>query len=185
MLAACGCGLCATCEGGRILIGDRTSPICHYKRGLAMVVQGLRACSASESGDNVARGLRAQKQPKALSNGINNAGAETVGMVVRHPLSHQLSAASSNVAIAPLPLRVLLLDVPHQRWTHRFVIIWWKKSPVFTVSCRNSLFSTSPTIKRKRSPADKIGIMRDGSLIAHGETRAYISIRPIVLPPNS
>lgn len=139
--------------GGRILIGD--TDVTHlppYKRGLAMVVQNYALFPHLKVEDNVAFGLRAQKQPKALINERVTQALKTVGMsdyAARYP--HQLSGGQQQrVAIARA--RACCCWMNHcQRWTHRFVIIWWKKSPVFTVSCRNSLFSTSPTIKRKRS----------------------------------
>lgn len=54
--------------GGRILIGDTdVTQLPPYQRGLAMVVQNYALFPHMKVEDNVAFGLRAQKQPRGLS----------------------------------------------------------------------------------------------------------------------
>ena len=89
--------------GGRILIGDTdVTQLPPYKRGLAMVVQNYALFPHMKVEDNVAFGLRAQKQPKALIKERVTEALKTVGMseyATRYP--HQLSGGQQQrVAIA-------------------------------------------------------------------------------------
>lgn len=165
--------------GGRILIGD--TDVTHlppYKRGLAMVVQNYALFPHLKVEDNVAFGLRAQKQPKALINERVTQALKTVGMsdyATRYP--HQLSggqqqrvAIARAIAVRP---RVLLLDEPlsalDAQIRHNMVeeiARLHRELPELTI-----LYVTHDQTEAL-TLADKIGIMKDGSLIAHGETRA-------------
>ncbi len=104
--------------GGRILLGD--TDITHlppYQRGLGMVVQNYALFPHMKVEDNVAFGLRAQKQPKAQIAERVQEALKIVGMAdyaSRYP--HQLSggqqqrvAIARAIAVRP---RVLLLDEP-------------------------------------------------------------------------
>ena len=104
--------------GGRILIGDTdVTGLPPYKRGLAMVVQNYALFPHMKVEDNVAFGLRAQKQPKASIGERVTEALKIVGMAeyaTRYP--HQLSggqqqrvAIARAIAVRP---RVLLLDEP-------------------------------------------------------------------------
>ncbi|WP_142429631.1 ABC transporter ATP-binding protein, partial [Enterococcus faecalis] len=103
---------------GRILLGD--TDITHlppYQRGLGMVVQNYALFPHMKVEDNVAFGLRAQKQPKAQIAERVQEALKIVGMAdyaSRYP--HQLSggqqqrvAIARAIAVRP---RVLLLDEP-------------------------------------------------------------------------
>lgn len=104
--------------GGRILLGD--TDITHlppYQRGLGMVVQNYALFPHMKVEDNVAFGLRAQKQPKAqIAERIQDA-LKIVGMAdyaSRYP--HQLSGGQQQRvgvarALAANP-EVLLMDEP-------------------------------------------------------------------------
>ena len=104
--------------GGRILLGD--TDITHlppYQRGLGMVVQNYALFPHMKVEDNVAFGLRAQKQSKAQIAERVQEALKIVGMAdyaSRYP--HQLSGGQrQRVAIARALVnqpRVLLLDEP-------------------------------------------------------------------------
>ena len=104
--------------GGRILLGD--TDITHlppYQRGLGMVVQNYALFPHMKVEDNVAFGLRAQKQPKAQIAERVQEALKIVGMAdyaSRYP--HQLSGGQrQRVAIARALLlrpKILLLDEP-------------------------------------------------------------------------
>ena len=104
--------------GGRILLGD--TDVTHlppYQRGLGMVVQNYALFPHMKVEDNVAFGLRAQKQPKTEIAARVKDALKIVGMAdyaSRYP--HQLSggqqqrvAIARAIAVRP---RVLLLDEP-------------------------------------------------------------------------
>lgn len=165
--------------GGRILIGD--TDVTHlppYKRGLAMVVQNYALFPHLKVEDNVAFGLRAQKQPKALIKERVSEALKIVGMhdyATRYP--HQLSggqqqrvAIARAIAVRP---RVLLLDEPlsalDAQIRHNMVeeiARLHRELPELTI-----LYVTHDQTEAL-TLADRIGIMKDGSMIAHGETRA-------------
>ncbi len=83
--------------GGRILLGD--TDITHlppYQRGLGMVVQNYALFPHMKVEDNVAFGLRAQKQPKAQIAERVQEALKIVGMAdyaSRYP--HQLSGGTA------------------------------------------------------------------------------------------
>ncbi|WEJ88262.1 MAG: 2-aminoethylphosphonate ABC transport system ATP-binding subunit PhnT [Klebsiella huaxiensis] len=171
--------------GGRILIGD--TDVTHlppYKRGLGMVVQNYALFPHMKVEDNVAFGLRAQKQPKALIAERVNEALKIVGMAdyaSRYP--HQLSggqqqrvAIARAIAVRP---RVLLLDEPlsalDAQIRHNMVeeiARLHRELPELTI-----LYVTHDQTEAL-TLADKIGIMKDGSLIAHGETHQLYHYPP-------
>ena len=167
--------------GGRILIGD--TDVTHlppYQRGLAMVVQNYALFPHMKVEDNVAFGLRAQKQPRALIAERVTEALKIVGMAdyaTRYP--HQLSGGQQQrVAIAVRP-RVLLLDEPlsalDAQIRHNMVeeiARLHRELPELTI-----LYVTHDQTEAL-TLADKIGIMKDGSLIAHGETHELYHYPP-------
>ena len=104
--------------GGRILIGDTdVTQLPPYKRGLAMVVQNYALFPHMKVEDNVAFGLRAQKQPRGLIAERVTEALKIVGMAdyaTRYP--HQLSGGQQQrVALAralAVEPQILLLDEP-------------------------------------------------------------------------
>ncbi|WP_058913436.1 2-aminoethylphosphonate ABC transport system ATP-binding subunit PhnT [Entomohabitans teleogrylli] len=168
-----------TPASGRILIGgsDMTQ-LPPYRRGLGMVVQNYALFPHMRVEDNVAFGLRAQKQPAALIRSRVDQALASVGMsdyAARYP--HQLSGGQQQrVAIAraiAVQPRVLLLDEPlsalDAQIRHNMVeeIARLHASlPELTI-----LYVTHDQTEAL-TLADKIGIMKDGQLIAHGETRS-------------
>lgn len=171
--------------GGRILIGD--TDVTHlppYQRGLAMVVQNYALFPHMKVEDNVAFGLRAQKQPRALIAGRVTEVLKIVGMAdyaTRYP--HQLSggqqqrvAIARAIAVRP---RVLLLDEPlsalDAQIRHNMaeeIARLHRELPELTI-----LYVTHDQTEAL-TLADKIGIMKDGSLIAHGETHELYHYPP-------
>ncbi|HEY2453301.1 MAG TPA: 2-aminoethylphosphonate ABC transport system ATP-binding subunit PhnT [Scandinavium sp.] len=162
---------------GRILIGDKdVTHLPPYRRGLGMVVQNYALFPHMKVEDNVAFGLRAQKQPKPLIADRVKEALNIVGMAdyaSRYP--HQLSGGQQQrVAIArALAVRpqVLLLDEPlsalDAQIRHSMVeeiARLHRELPELTI-----LYVTHDQTEAL-TLADKIGIMKDGSLIAHGET---------------
>ena len=166
--------------GGRILIGDTDV----NQRGLAMVVQNYALFPHMKVEDNVALGLRAQKQPRGLIAGRVTEALKIVGMAdyaTRYP--HQLSggqqqrvAIARAIAVRP---RVLLLDEPlsalDAQIRHNMVeeiARLHRELPELTI-----LYVTHDQTEAL-TLADKIGIMKDGSLIAHGETHELYHYPP-------
>lgn len=163
-------------DSGRILLGD--TDITHlppYQRGLGMVVQNYALFPHMKVEDNVAFGLRAQKQPKALINERVVEALKVVGMTdyaTRYP--HQLSGGQQQRvaiarAIATRP-RVLLLDEPlsalDAQIRHNMVeeiARLHRELPELTI-----LYVTHDQTEAL-ALGDKIGIMKDGYLVAHGE----------------
>ncbi len=167
--------------GGRILIGDTdVTQLPPYQRGLAMVVQNYALFPHMKVEDNVAFGLRAQKQPRELIAERVTEALKIVGMAdyaTRYP--HQLSGGQQQrVAIAVRP-RVLLLDEPlsalDAQIRHNMVeeiARLHRELPELTI-----LYVTHDQTEAL-TLADKIGIMKDGSLIAHGETHELYHYPP-------
>lgn len=172
--------------GGRILIGDTdVTALPPYKRGLAMVVQNYALFPHMKVEDNVAFGLRAQRQPKALIKERVSEALQIVGMsnfATRYP--HQLSggqqqrvAIARAIAVRP---RVLLLDEPlsalDAQIRHSMVeeiARLHRELPELTI-----LYVTHDQTEAL-TLADKIGIMQEGTLIAHGDTHSLYH-----QPPN-
>lgn len=173
-------------DSGRILLGDMD--ITHlppYQRGLGMVVQNYALFPHMKVEENVAFGLRAQKQPKALINERVIEALKIVGMTdyaTRYP--HQLSggqqqrvAIARAIAVRP---RVLLLDEPlsalDAQIRHNMVeeiARLHRELPDLTI-----LYVTHDQTEAL-ALGDKIGIMKDGYLVAHGEKNALYH-----RPPN-
>ena len=171
--------------GGRILIGDTdVTQLPPYQRGLAMVVQNYALFPHMKVEDNVAFGLRAQKQPRGLIAERVAEALKIVGMAdyaTRYP--HQLSggqqqrvAIARAIAVRP---RVLLLDEPlsalDAQIRHNMVeeiARLHRELPELTI-----LYVTHDQTEAL-TLADKIGIMKDGSLIAHGETHELYHYPP-------
>ncbi|EML1936030.1 MULTISPECIES: 2-aminoethylphosphonate ABC transport system ATP-binding subunit PhnT [Providencia] len=173
-------------DSGRILIGD--TDITHlppYQRGLGMVVQNYALFPHMKVEENVAFGLRAQKQPKALINERVTEALKIVGMTdyaTRYP--HQLSggqqqrvAIARAIAVRP---RVLLLDEPlsalDAQIRHNMVeeiARLHHELPDLTI-----LYVTHDQTEAL-ALGDKIGIMKDGYMVAHGEKNALYH-----QPPN-
>ncbi|MEX0495186.1 2-aminoethylphosphonate ABC transport system ATP-binding subunit PhnT [Raoultella terrigena] len=171
--------------GGRILIGETdVTHVPPYKRGLGMVVQNYALFPHMKVEDNVAFGLRAQRQPKPLIADRVREALKIVGMAeyaTRYP--HQLSggqqqrvAIARAIAVRP---RVLLLDEPlsalDAQIRHNMVeeiARLHRELPELTI-----LYVTHDQTEAL-TLADRIGIMKDGSLIAHGETHQLYHYPP-------
>lgn len=172
--------------GGRILMGGRDiTALPPFQRQLGMVVQNYALFPHMKVADNVAFGLRAQKQPKALTADRVQQALNMVGMedfADRYP--HQLSGGQQQRvaiarAIATRP-RVLLLDEPlsalDAQIRHNMVAEiarLHRELPEMTI-----LYVTHDQTEAL-TLADKIGIMKDGMMVAYGETQALYR-----QPPN-
>jgi len=164
---------------GRILLGGRDiTSLPPYQRGLGMVVQNYALFPHMKVEDNIAFGLRAQKQPKALIRERVQEALNIVGMTdfaTRYP--HQLSGGQQQRvaiarAIATRP-QVLLLDEPlsalDAQIRHNMVeeiARLHRTLPEMTI-----LYVTHDQTEAL-TLADKIGIMKNGSMVAYGETHS-------------
>ena len=125
--------------GGRILLGD--TDITHlppYQRGLGMVVQNYALFPHMKVEDNVAFGLRAQKQPKAQ---IAERVQEALKIVGMADYASRYPAASSSASRLPAPSPCVrgycCLMSRSRRWMRKSVTTWWRKLPVCTANCRS------------------------------------------------
>lgn len=173
-------------DNGRILLGDMD--ITHlppYQRGLGMVVQNYALFPHMKVEDNVAFGLRAQKKSNSLIKERVAEALNIVGMTdyaTRYP--HQLTggqqqrvAIARAIAVRP---RVLLLDEPlcalDAQIRHNMVeeiARLHRELPELTI-----LYVTHDQTEAL-ALGDKIGIMKEGYLVAHGEKNALYH-----RPPN-
>ena len=222
--------------GGRILLGD--TDITHlppYQRGLGMVVQNYALFPHMKVEDNVAFGLRAQKQPKAQIAERVQEALKIVGMAdyaSRYP--HQLSGGQrQRVAIARALAsspQIILFDEPTSALdpemigevlqvmktlahsgitmvvvTHEMqfareiadrprVLLLDEPLSALDAQIRHNMVEEIARLHRELPEltilyvthdqtealtlADKIGIMKDGSLIAHGETHQLYHYPP-------
>ncbi len=154
-----------------------------------MVVQKFRLVPASEVEDSDGA-LPCAKRPKALIKACHAQALKTVGMsdyatVIR--IAFRRPAATAWPSPARLPCahacccwmnRISALDAQIRHNIVEEIARLLRELP-------NSLFSTSYDQTEALTTADKIGIMKDGSLIAHGETARYNQHPPNRLPPNS
>jgi 2-aminoethylphosphonate transport system ATP-binding protein len=164
-------------SGGRISIGDvDVANLPPYRRGLGMVVQNYALFPHMRVEQNVAFGLNAQGAPKALI-GERVAGAlATVGMSayrLRYPRElsggqQQRVAIARALAVRP---RVLLLDEPLSALDAQI-----RRSMVEEIARLHreladlTILYVTHDQGEALTLADKIAIMRDGALCAHGAT---------------
>ena len=166
-------------SAGRIAIGDvDVTDVPPYERGLGMVVQNYALFPHMRVEDNVAFGLRAQGKPRGLTAERVEEALAIVGMSAyakRYPSQlsggqQQRVAIARAIAVRP---KVLLLDEPlsalDAQIRHSMVeeiARLHRELPDLTILYVTHDQGEALTL------ADKIGIMRDGHLIAHGGTRA-------------
>jgi 2-aminoethylphosphonate transport system ATP-binding protein len=162
---------------GRIVIGGRdVTNLPPYERGLGMVVQNYALFPHMRVEDNVAFGLNAQRAPKALIAERVEDALRAVGMAQyarRFPRElsggqQQRVAIARALAVRP---RVLLLDEPLsaldaqiRRGMVEEIARLHRELPNITILYVTHDQSEALTL------ADKIAIMRDGALSAHGAT---------------
>jgi 2-aminoethylphosphonate transport system ATP-binding protein len=162
---------------GRIVIGGRdVTNLPPYERGLGMVVQNYALFPHMRVEDNVAFGLNAQRAPKALIVERVEDALRAVGMAQyarRFPRElsggqQQRVAIARALAVRP---RVLLLDEPLsaldaqiRRGMVEEIARLHRELPNITILYVTHDQSEALTL------ADKIAIMRDGALSAHGAT---------------
>jgi 2-aminoethylphosphonate transport system ATP-binding protein len=163
--------------GGRIRIGDTdVTDLPPYERGLAMVVQNYALFPHMRVEQNVAFGLNARGAPRDLTATRVEDALRTVGMssfVGRYPRElsggqQQRIAIARALAVRP---RVLLLDEPLSALDAQI-----RRSMVEELA---KLHRTLPHLtvlyvthdqSEALTLADKIAIMKDGMLNAHGAT---------------
>src|SRR5215468_5510168 len=164
--------------GGRIRIGERdVTDLPPYARGLGMVVQNYALFPHMKVEENVAFGLRARSAPESLVQERVKESLRMVGMsgfVGRYP--RQLSGGQQQrIAIArALAIRpsVLLLDEPLSALDAQIrrnmleeLARLHRELPGLTI-----LYVTHDQTEAL-TLADRIAIMRDGRLVAHGASR--------------
>jgi 2-aminoethylphosphonate transport system ATP-binding protein len=162
---------------GRIVIGGRdVTHLPPYERGLGMVVQNYALFPHMRVEDNVAFGLNAQRAPKTLVSERVEGALRAVGMAQyarRFPRElsggqQQRVAIARALAVRP---RVLLLDEPLsaldaqiRRGMVEEIARLHRELPNITILYVTHDQSEALTL------ADKIAIMRDGAVSAHGAT---------------
>jgi 2-aminoethylphosphonate transport system ATP-binding protein len=172
-------------SSGRILIGDRdVTDLPPYDRRIGMVVQNYALFPHMRVEENVAFGLRAQGAERRLIAGRVAECLELVGMArYAKRLPRELSGGQQQrVAIAralAVKPQVLLLDEPLsaldtqiRRSMVEEIAKLHRDLPELTVLYVTHDQSEALTL------ADHIGIMRDGRLLAFGETQALFQAPP-------
>ena len=163
--------------GGRIRIGEvDVTDLPPYERGLGMAVQNYALFPHMRVEQNVAFGLKAQRVPKSLIAERVNQALRIVGMTqyaTRYPRElsggqQQRVAIARALAVRP---RVLLLDEPLsaldaqiRRSMVEELARLHRELPHLTVLYVTHDQSEALTL------ADRIAIMRDGEVSAHGRT---------------
>jgi 2-aminoethylphosphonate transport system ATP-binding protein len=163
--------------GGRIRIGAAdVTDLPPYERGLGMVVQNYALFPHMRADDNVAFGLRAQRADKKLIDERVREALRVVGMssyAKRYPRElsggqQQRVAIARALAVRP---RVLLLDEPLSALDAQIrrnmveeIARLHRELPGLTI-----LYVTHDQTEAL-TLADKIAIMRDGKVSAHGPT---------------
>jgi 2-aminoethylphosphonate transport system ATP-binding protein len=162
---------------GRIHIGGAdVTDLPPYERGLAMVVQNYALFPHMRVADNVAFGLKARAAPKKLIEERVDDALRIVGMqkfLTRYPRElsggqQQRVAIARALAVRP---RVLLLDEPLSALDAQI-----RRSMVEEIACLHAdlpgltILYVTHDQSEALTLADRIAILRDGSLSAIGRT---------------
>ncbi|PCQ13071.1 putrescine/spermidine ABC transporter ATP-binding protein, partial [Klebsiella pneumoniae] len=163
--------------GGRILIGDTdVTQLPPYKRGLAMVVQNYALFPHMKVEDNVAFGLRAQKQPRGLIAERVTEALKIVGMAdyaTRYP--HQLSGGQQQrVAIARAVVnkpRLLLLDESLSALDYKLRKQMQNELKALQRKLGITFVFVTHDQEEALTMSDRIVVMRDGKIEQDGTPR--------------